>query len=505
MSDTVDKLMQQLRSEFRRIWGYEDFRPPQGEIALSLLTGQDALVVMPTGGGKSVCFQLPALLRGGLTIVVSPLVALMENQVQELRQLQLPAQLLHGEVDKKQRLQTLRDIEQNRLRLLYLSPETLLSPVVWQCLSAPQVQITGMILDEAHCLVQWGETFRPAYRRLGAVRRALLASKPPGTKISMAAFTATADPEALGEIEKVLQLQRPEKFLLSVYRSNLHLAVKTVWTPRGRRQQLLKFIGTQGKTSGLVYARSRQDTEDLARWLREKGYQTKAYHAGLSAPERRRIEQAWLGDRLQFVVCTSAFGMGVNKPNVRWVVHYQAPGMLSEYVQEAGRAGRDGFPSIALTLASEPTGLLEPADRQRWRLLNQQQQQLMQRARQLGRKLPQTGEVTKLTQEFPDAAVALSLLHSAGVLEWRDPFRYQMLSTPGGKQEKKPGGKSIATGTRQGMRNPVSGCYPAKQIAEYLYNRQCRWQYLLRAFGFGEHLPCGHCDNCRSSHQPTVR
>src|SRR4028119_2488459 len=210
-----------IRATFKKIWGYEDFRPPQGEIIRSLLEKQDALIVMPTGGGKSICFQLPALLQTGLTLVISPLVALMENQVQELRQLKLPAALLHSELPIRERKKTLQALERQQLRLLYLSPETLLSAPVWERLCHPRLKINGLILDEAHCLVQWGETFRPAYRRLGAVRPALLKSKPVGTQIAIAAFTATADPSAQKTIQNVLQLQQPKIFLINPYRQNL--------------------------------------------------------------------------------------------------------------------------------------------------------------------------------------------------------------------------------------------------------------------------------------------
>ncbi len=221
----------QVRAAFQKIWGYDDFRPPQGEIIRSLLSGRDALIVMPTGGGKSICFQLPALLQNGLTLVVSPLVALMENQVKELRDRHLPAALLHSELPSFERKKTLQQLERQQLRLLYLSPETLLSQQVWQLLCQPQLKITGLILDEAHCLVQWGDTFRPAYRRLGAIRPALLKYKPAGTQIAIAAFTATADPVAQNTIAQVLQLQQPEIYLQNPYRENLHLKVQIVWTP----------------------------------------------------------------------------------------------------------------------------------------------------------------------------------------------------------------------------------------------------------------------------------
>jgi ATP-dependent DNA helicase RecQ len=199
-------------------------------------------------------------------------------------------------------------------------------------LSQPQIKINGLILDEAHCLVQWGETFRPAYRRLGAVRLALLKSKPVGTQIAIAAFTATADPAQAQTIQQVLQLKQPAVFRQNPYRQNLNLKVQIVWTPRGRRQQLLKFIQAKPGQAGLVYVRTRRDSESLAEWLGQLGYATAAYHAGLSPDERRGIEAKWLNGEMPFVICTSAFGMGINKSNVRWVIHFHPPLLLSEYV-----------------------------------------------------------------------------------------------------------------------------------------------------------------------------
>jgi len=231
--DSWDK----IRSEFQRLWGYEDFRPPQGEVIANLLAQRDALVVLPTGGGKSICFQLPALLQTGLTLVVSPLIALIENQVDELRRRQLPAAQFHSELPAQHRQQTLWALEHGKLRLLYLSPESLLSEAIWQRLMQPKLKINGLILDEAHCLVHWGETFRPAYRRLGAVRPAFLKAKPAGSQIAIAAFTATADPQTQQTIQRVLQLEQPAVFRFSPYRPNLKIQIRTAWTPRGRRQQ----------------------------------------------------------------------------------------------------------------------------------------------------------------------------------------------------------------------------------------------------------------------------
>jgi ATP-dependent DNA helicase RecQ len=473
-----------MRSALRTIWGYEDFRSPQGEIIQCLLTGQDALVVMPTGGGKSICFQLPALMQHGLTLVVSPLVALMENQVQELQQRRLPAALLHSEVSAHQRRQTLRSLEKQTLRLLYLSPETLLSETVWQQLCQPNLQINGLVLDEAHCLVQWGDTFRPAYRRLGAVRPALLRSKPPGTRMAIAAFTATADPTAQQTIQQVLQLQQPQQFLQNPYRANLSLSVQTVWTPRGRRQHLLKFIQAHPHQTGLVYVRTRRDGEELAEWLQQQGYRTAAYHAGLSPQQRRQIEAAWMVDQLQFVVCTSAFGMGVNKPTVRWVLHYHAPILLSEYVQEVGRAGRDGKPAQALTLISEATGWFNPDDRQRQRYFLDRVRSQQQTAQTLMRQLPTQGNVKEISRQWKEGAIALSLLHSMEQLEWSDPFHYVIQSS------------TRASGLTQDK--------AAQAMMQYLHSKRCRWQVILSAFGFAQDgaalsRGCGHCDRCSRS------
>jgi ATP-dependent DNA helicase RecQ len=481
MNQPITTSWDEVRTAFQKIWGYDDFRPPQGEIVRSLLAQKDALIIMPTGGGKSICFQLPALLKTGLTLVISPLVALMENQVAELRQKHQKAALLHNELPAFQRRTTLQALEKQQLRLLYLSPETLLSPPVWERLCQPNLQINALILDEAHCLVQWGDTFRPAYRRLGAVRQALLKSKPAGTKISIAAFTATADPLAQKMISTVLQLHNPENFRLNPYRKNLYLTVKIAWTPRSRKQQLLKFIQKHPQQAGLIYVRTRRDSENLATWLTEMGYQTTSYHAGLGATERRAVEANWLSGKMLFVVCTCAFGMGINKPDVRWVIHFHAPHLLSEYVQEIGRAGRDGKPAEALTLVSEPTGWLDAEDKQRQQFFANQMFQQQQTAQQLIKKLPIQGEFNAVTKQFPDAAMALSLLHSSGQLKWLDPFHYA-ISQKSGNQ-------------------PNTQLQAAQQMEKYLTTKQCRWQFLLNAFGFTKEAVnwrCGHCDHCKS-------
>lgn len=482
MSPTSTVLWTAVEREFQRIWGYTHFRPPQDDIIRSLLEQRDTLVVMPTGGGKSICFQLPALMQSGVTLVVSPLVALMENQVEELRQHHLPAATLHSQLAPHRRRQILRDLENQKLRLLYLSPETLLSPPVWDRICQPQLEINGLILDEAHCLVQWGETFRPAYRRLGAVRSALLSNRPPGTTLPIAAFTATADPTAQRILREVLHLQAPTVVRLNPHRPNLHLSVRVALTIRDRKLTLKRYLQNHPSQSGLVYVRTRKDSEDLAEWLKQAGFQTAPYHAGLGPTERRQIEADWTADRLQFVVCTSAFGVGINKPNTRWVIHYQAPCLITEYVQEVGRAGRDGKPAEALTLVSEPTGWLDPSDKQRTQFFESQTQILQQKAQQLIGKIPQTGDVRDVSQQFQEGAIALSWLHSNGQLEWLDPFHYRLVA------------RTPATASLQQA--------AAQQMHQFLHSRRCRWVALLEQFGFRSEAQklgkCGHCDNCRT-------
>lgn len=454
-----------LHDRLKQFWGYSEFRFPQAEIIQTILDGRDALIVLPTGGGKSLCFQLPAIMQPGLTIVVSPLVALMENQVQELRQRRIPAAMLHSELPASERREILNAIA--NYRLLYFSPETLLSSSVWQRLI--NVQINSLIIDESHCLTQWGETFRPVYYRLGAARSAL--SK---NRVSIAAFTATANPFTQETIKRILQLESPKCFQVSPYRPNLTLKIQSVSTPRQRKQKLLEVIRSQSG-SGLVYVRSRRDGEELADWLSQQGYRTAAYHAGLKSIDRRQIEQAWSSDRLQFVVATCAFGMGVNKAETRWVVHYHAPFLMSEYVQEIGRAGRDGKAAIAVLLKSS---WIDPEDNRRWKFFEAQEHQQTIKAQKLIQKLPERGNIDAVSREYKGAAIALSLLHSSEQLIWTDPFHYEI---------------------RSRRKLQASLLNSTQSMKAYLNTKDCRWKFILRSFGFEqEAIHCGHCDRCLS-------
>ena len=459
-----------LRETLLAFWGFTQFRPLQAEIVGSILQQQDVLAVLPTGAGKSLCFQLPALAREGLTLVISPLVALMENQATALQAKQVPVALYHSERSREQRRLALGQLERGQLKLLYLSPESLLTPAVWNRLLQTAQPIRSLIVDEAHCITQWGNSFRPVYRRLGAVRAALEPQR-----LSIAAFTATADAATQREIQSVLKLQHPQLYRSSPYRKNLALGVRRVWSPASRRQRLKSFVAAQGQTSGLVYTRSRRDSEELADWLAQQGYSTAAYHAGLSPERRRQIEARWLTGDILCVICTSAFGMGVDKPDCRWVCHFHVPSTLSEYVQEIGRAGRDGQLAQTQLLASEPTGWLDPHDRERRAAFERQLQSQQHLARRLIPKLPQEGTLFDILQQEPQAELALAILHQQRKLVWLDPYRYRLSEAP----------------------TPVQSSEIT--LEDYLATRGCRWQFLLKAFGFereSQNMTCGHCDRC---------
>lgn len=471
----------ELSRSLQKYWGYQDFRPLQLEVITSILAGQDTLVILSTGGGKSLCFQLPAIMQQGLTLVISPLLSLIENQVQELYQKKLPAAAIHSAMPAHQRRQVLNSLTQ--LRLLYLSPETLTSPLVWQRLVDPQLQIKALIIDEAHVLVQWGDRFRPDFRRLGAVRTALAKKSQVSPALQVpciAAFTATANPQAQAQLIDCLQLKHPHQVITSPYRPNLALKVAIAWTPQQRKGITLEFVRRHQQQSGLIYMRSRCGTEQISDWLNSLGIKSKPYHAGLVSNERRQIERDWQSGELPLVVASSAFGMGIDKPDVRWVLHFQPPLTLAEYIQEVGRAGRDRDPAEALMLVSEPTGILDGSDRaQREFYINTAIKQ-QQQAQILLAKLPRQGKYPDLKAQFSNLGLVLGLLHSVGQLVWHDPFEFEILC-------------------QSSFRFPPPDRLPLVEMQNFIYTKTCRWAFLVQAFGCEQEaktLRCGKCDRC---------
>lgn len=322
----------------RRVFGYDSFRADQQDIINALIRGEDAFVLMPTGGGKSLCYQLPALHRRGVGIVVSPLISLMKDQVDALRANGVEAAFYNSSLAAEDARQVLAKLHANSLDLLYIAPERLVSGDFLQRLD--DVDVALFAVDEAHCVSQWGHDFRPEYVQLGQLRHRF-------PDIPLVALTATADPQTREDIVQQLGLGRAQRYVASFDRPNIRYTVLDKHRPF---DQLMQFLEGRRDESGIVYALSRKRVEDIAEKLYEEGINADAYHAGLPAQHRAEVQERFLRDDLQVVVATVAFGMGIDKPNVRFVVHYDMPKHIEGYYQETGRAGRDGLPSEALLL-----------------------------------------------------------------------------------------------------------------------------------------------------------
>src|SRR5438309_11770416 len=329
-----------LGRTLKQHFGYSDFRPLQEAIIQDALAGRDVFALMPTGGGKSLCFQLPALLRDGLTIVVSPLISLMKDQVDALQTSGIAATFLNSALDRHEAVARLRGLHRGDYRMLYVAPERLMLDTFLE--RALNWNIAQIAIDEAHCISEWGHDFRPEYRELKKLRKHL-------PDVPIMALTATATEQVRADIIKELNLRDPRPYVASFNRPNLTYRVVAKTAPY---DQLLAFMRSRPNDSGIVYCASRKSTESLARNLNENGVSTKTYHAGLTTSERTRHQEAFLRDDVRVITATIAFGMGINKPNVRFVVHYDLPKNLESYYQETGRAGRDGLPSECVLLFS---------------------------------------------------------------------------------------------------------------------------------------------------------
>ena len=326
----------------KTVFGYDEFRPLQKDIITSVLKGRDTLAVMPTGGGKSLCYQLPALILKGITVVVSPLISLMQDQVSSLKTTGIQSAFLNSTLSWEDYCKATDEIKSGQIKIVYVSPEGLATSKIRELLSSPELKISCITIDEAHCVSQWGHDFRPDYLEISSIRHLF-------PDAVMLALTATATEHVRQDICKNLGMKNPKVFISSFNRENIYLEVQP---KRGAMETVINYIRKHAGDSGIIYCNSRKQVEEIAQTLDKKGYSALPYHAGLSDEIRAKNQDMFIKDEVQIIVATIAFGMGINKPNVRYVINYDLPKSIEEYYQEIGRAGRDGLPSSALLLYS---------------------------------------------------------------------------------------------------------------------------------------------------------
>ncbi len=437
------------RALLQRTFGHPDFRPLQSRVVSEVLAGRDVLAVLPTGGGKSLCFQIPALLDRGLTLVVSPLIALMQDQVAALRRRGIPSGALNSTLDPAERMQLLADAAADGLRLLYVSPERL--PRAVDELRSLGGEVARLAIDEAHCIVEWGHDFRPAYRQIHQARSAL--GMPP-----VVALTGSATPTVRREITTALGFRSDHAEVIGSFdRRNLRFEVVGVQSTQDRTRHLLRLLRTTSEAA-IVYAPTRGLVEGLTRLLRDQGIAAAPYHAGLEHATRSDVLTGFLGDRYRVVVATCAFGMGIDKPTVRLVVHWTLPGTPESYYQEAGRAGRDGQPGRCVLL-HHPADVAHPS-------------------RQLDVTFPRE-QVLKRLWEYPEERRR----HPASVVAAADRLAAEL------HPERGP----VHWGNVRRRRREAERRLAA--MVRYAQSRSCRRALLLDWFGEAVRQ-CSGCDRC---------
>jgi ATP-dependent DNA helicase RecQ len=488
------------RDLLRRHFGYSGFRPGQEPLVRAVLSGRDAFGVLPTGGGKSVCYQVPALALEGLTVVLTPLVSLMEDQVRRARELGLRAAFLSAGQGAQERRTTLGRARARGLDILFVAPERLATPGFLDALREASVEL--LAVDEAHCISEWGHDFRPAYREIGRVRGAVAAP--------VLALTATATPRVRRDVEESLALRDPLRVVRSFDRPNLAWAVRRGGDLRSRCLAIYRLLRRVAGVA-VVYAPTRRAVDDVRDVLASYGVRTEAYHAGLSAIERSRVQAAFMGDACRVVVATNAFGMGIDKACVRLVAHVQLPGTLESYYQEAGRAGRDGAPAWCVAFRGPGDGALARGFVDRSHPPRRVLVRLHRRLRYLsgvrGDVTLEPGSLRALagplggSQEVLGGLAALARTGSLKVLEGSLEGEEGTEGHPGGSHFLRVGVRSRLD-PAPALRLRRAALDKLRAVRRYAEVRACRRRAILAYFGEDAPYRCGACDGCLSGGRP---
>src|SRR5215203_2451397 len=487
MSALVPKVTRELtkmKRTLRDVFNLDKLRPGQAEVIRSVLEGNNTLAIMPTGAGKSLCYQLPSLHLPGTTVVISPLISLMKDQVDKLEDAGLEASQLNSSLTTSEHQENLEEIKSEKNDFIFVTPERFTTQEFLADLRKQTINF--VVIDEAHCISEWGHDFRPAYLSLGAAIKSLGA--PP-----VLALTATATPEVTADIEKQLDLGKLRVVKTGIYRPNLHFEVKRVTNEREKRQELVRILN-ENEGIGIIYAATVKTVEELTEWLKSFDFRIEQYHGRMKASERKNNQDAFMAGELRAIVATNAFGMGIDKPDIRFVVHYQMPGSLEAYYQEAGRSGRDGEPATCSLF---------------YQLEDRRTQQFF-----LGGKHPKFNDVlavyqaleslnaaeTPLTlstvQEHANTVadgkvqVVLSLLKEFKVVQELRGGRFRLLQVDVKRNE-------LEVLARLSEEKVEKDKAKLERVMQYGQSAMCRWRLLHDYFGEEmEDERCGTCDNC---------
>jgi len=479
------------REGLKKYFGFEDFREPQAAIVDAILNGSDTLVIMPTGGGKSLCYQLPAMMLSGVTVVVSPLIALMKDQVDALSARGIPAAMINSSQSWEEQRAKLDDLRRGDLKLVYVAPERFRAESFVDSLRACQVSLFAV--DEAHCISQWGHDFRPDYMRLGDALERI------GRPLC-AAFTATATPDVREDIARNLSLREPEVFVSGFGRDNLSFAVRQVDKRRDKYARVVQLIENNGV--GIVYCARRKSVEEVSEALREDGHPHVIYHGGMTAAERDAAQDRFVRGEVSLAVATNAFGMGIDRADIRFVCHYEMPGSVEAYYQEAGRAGRDGKPAYCEMLfcyadkstqeffiegANPPLSLIFAIYQELRRRMNEQAE-VMLSLDELNEALP--GKVNGMA-----VSAALSILRRHGVIERFDLPNTRTRGTRVLKAVQRP--DQLGLDPRALRIKRERDDEKLRRLIQFAYAKNCRQHWILDYFKDPDAHECGQCDRCR--------